>query len=137
MRKLDRLIESRIKNDRFFRFSNPEYVKSSLKPCINCATMLTEITGHINLSLLQSSDFFNLAWDFLISKTNTSAAETTKIRPAVCNIWSLNSIRIAVSLWQYLPNNTLLFVVVMIIDIRCSLFWSSIFPCSECHAASF
>jgi hypothetical protein len=44
--------------------------------------------AHVNLSLLQKlCDFFNLAWDFLISKTNTSAAETTKISPAVCNIW--------------------------------------------------
>jgi hypothetical protein len=33
----------------------------------------------------QISDFFDLGWDIL-SKTNTSAPETAKIRPADCNI---------------------------------------------------
>ncbi|MGB7953285.1 MAG: hypothetical protein WCF23_04835 [Candidatus Nitrosopolaris sp.] len=33
------------------------------------------------------SDFFNSRWDFLISNTNTSAPETARITPAVCNIW--------------------------------------------------
>jgi hypothetical protein len=50
-----------------------------------CDITMQIMTGH--RAYREISDFFDLGWDILISKTNTSAPETAKIRPAVCNIW--------------------------------------------------